>query len=63
MLKIQAHKMLNRIVALIREKQEVSFAIVCYECEIAPPTLYNYIGLIEELFPDIKYKNKKFWLE
>lgn len=62
MQKLQAHKLMNKIVGVIREKHEVSFALVCYEAEIAPSTLYNYIGLITELYPDIKYENKRFYV-
>ena len=66
MLKTKAHKLMSKIVGFIRdycqEHDGVAFARVAYECEIAPSTLYGYIGMITDLYPDIQYKNKLFFI-
>ena len=67
MLKQKVHKRMNRIVGFIRDycnsHTEVTLTQVAYECEIAPATLYQYIDMITDLFPDIHYKQKRFWIE
>lgn len=63
MQKVKAMHLMNKIVAIIREKHEVSFGVLCYEAEIAPSTLYSYIPMICDLFSDIKYVDRKFIVE
>lgn len=52
------------IVAFIKQRCDidgkVSFARVCLEQNLSPPALYGYIDLIQELEPDISFKNKEF---
>lgn len=64
MQKQTAFKRMNIIVSCIRnhckEHPDVSFAKVCIECEISPSSLYQYIPLIIDQFPDIKYEAHSF---
>ena len=53
---------LNQMAKIIREKKAVPMGELCMQLNLAPSTIYQYAGLMRNVFFDIKFEDGTFYV-